>query len=140
MANYLNSILIEGNLVKDAVTNETPKGTTVRCFTVASNRFYRKGDETQKEVSFFDCEVWAQKAERYKPLLKKGKGIRAAGRLKQDRWSDSEGKTRSRVKIIVDHMEPRVSFGAYQEESAAESGGDDLKPAEKALTETEAGV
>ncbi|MDR0998750.1 MAG: single-stranded DNA-binding protein, partial [Treponema sp.] len=36
--NNLNSILIEGNLVRDPLLRSTPKGTQVCTFTLASNR------------------------------------------------------------------------------------------------------
>ena len=62
--NSLNSILVEGNLTRDPVLSTTPKGTAVCNFSVASNRFYRSDEELQKEVSFFDVEVWSRLAER----------------------------------------------------------------------------
>lgn len=105
--NSLNSILVEGNLTRDPVLATTPKGTAVCNFSVASNRFYRSGDELQKEVSFFDVEVWSRLAERCADELAKGRGVRVVGRLKQDRWQDKEEKPRSRVKIVAEHVEFR---------------------------------
>jgi single-strand DNA-binding protein len=37
--------------------------------------------------------------------LKKGRGVRVVGRLKQDRWTDPDGKPHSRVEIIAEHVE-----------------------------------
>ena len=105
--NSLNSILVEGNLTRDPVLATTPKGTAVCNFSVASNRFYRSDDELQKEVSFFDVEVWSRLAERCGEELTKGRGVRVVGRLKQDRWQDKEDKPRSRVKIVAEHVEFR---------------------------------
>jgi len=31
--------------------------------------------------------------------------VRVVGRLKQDRWEDPEGKTRSKVHIVAEHVE-----------------------------------
>ena len=120
--NSLNSILVEGNLVRDPVLSQTPKGTPVCSFSVASNRFYRVENETQKEVSFFDVEVWAKLAENCGDQLRKGRGVRVVGRLKQDRWTDGEGKGHSRVKIIGEHVEfkPDFSAKADKEQAAAE--------------------
>ena len=105
--NSLNSILVEGNLTRDPVLATTPKGTAVCNFSVASNRFYRSDDELQKEVSFFDVEVWSRLAERCSEELKKGRGVRVVGRLKQDRWQNKEGDPRSKVKIVAEHVEFR---------------------------------
>ena len=108
--NSLNSILIEGNLTRDPVLAQTPKGTEVCNFSVASNRFYRQDEELQKEVSFFDVEVWARNAQRCSEFLQKGRGVRVVGRLKQDRWSDTNGNNRSRVKIVGEHVEFKPNF------------------------------
>jgi single-strand DNA-binding protein len=32
------------------------------------------------------------------------------GRLKQDRWEDAEGKTRSKVHIVAEHVEFKPKF------------------------------
>jgi len=50
--NNLNSILIEGNIVRDPQFRSTPKGTPVCTFSVASNRFYKQDSGFEKEVSF----------------------------------------------------------------------------------------
>jgi single-strand DNA-binding protein len=108
--NNLNSILIEGNLTQDPTYKETAKGTSVCTFSIASNRFYKSGDEMKKEVSFFDVETWAKLAERCYNLGRKGRGAHVVGRLKQDRWTDSDGKARSRVSIVAEHVEFRPEF------------------------------
>ena len=41
MMNQLNSILVEGNLVKDPSTRTLPSGSQVCAFTLASNRNYK---------------------------------------------------------------------------------------------------
>jgi single-strand DNA-binding protein len=105
--NSLNSILVEGNLTRDPVLATTPKGTAVCNFSVASNRFYRSDDELQKDVSFFDVEVWSRLAERCGEELTKGRGVRVVGRLKQDRWQNKEGEPRSKIKIVAEHVEFR---------------------------------
>ncbi len=46
--NNLNSILIEGNLVKDPELSYTPKGTAVCKFTVACNRAFKQDDSCRR--------------------------------------------------------------------------------------------
>ena len=103
--NNLNSILIEGNLVRDPELSYTAKGTAICKFSVACNRAFKQDDQLQKEVSYFDVSTWTRLAEVCGEYLKKGRGVRVVGRLKQDRWTDSEGRTRSRVEIIAEHVE-----------------------------------
>jgi len=108
--NNLNSIIIEGNLVRDPVLKTTPNGHQVCTFSVASNRFYRQDDETEKEVSFFDVETWSRLAQTCAETLKKGRGVRVVGRLKQDRWEDASGKTQAKIKIVAEHVEFKPVF------------------------------
>lgn len=108
--NNLNSIIIEGNLVRDPLLKATPNGHQVCTFAVASNRFYRQNDETEKEVSFFEVETWSRLAETCGETLKKGRGVRVVGRLKQDRWEDAAGKTQTKIKIVAEHVEFKPVF------------------------------
>jgi len=103
--NNLNSILIEGNLVRDPELSYTAKGTAVCKFAVACNRSWKQDNEIQKEVSYFDVSAWTRLAEVCGEYLKKGRGVRVVGRLRQDRWTDPEGKGHSRVEIIAEHVE-----------------------------------
>ena len=110
MMNNLNSILLEGNLVADPELRYTPKGAPVCSFRVACNRFYKQEEELQKEVSYFDVTAWNRQAEVCNEYLTKGRGVRVVGRLKQDRWEDAEGKTRSKVHVVAEHVEFKPKF------------------------------
>ena len=124
--NNLNSILIEGNLVRDPLLRSTPKGTPVCTLNLASNRFYKQDSGFEKEVSFFDVETWSKLAEACYNKGRKGRGVRVVGRLKQDRWNDAEGKLHSKVTIVAEHVEFRPDFkkdGNARSESIEAAGG-----------------
>ena len=110
--NNLNSILIEGNLVKDPLLRTTPKGTQVCMMSLASNRYYKQHDATgfEKEVSFFEVETWGRLAEACYNKGRKGRGVRIVGRLKQDRWTSPDGKPHSKISIVAEHVEFRPEF------------------------------
>jgi single-strand DNA-binding protein len=78
--------------VQDTELAYTQKGTAVCKFSVACNRFFKREEEMQKEVSFFEVSTWARLAEVYGESLQEGRGVRVVGRLRQDRWTDQEGK------------------------------------------------
>jgi single-strand DNA-binding protein len=120
--NNLNSILLEGNLVRDPEMSYTTKGAAVCNFTVACNRYYKQEEELQEEVSYFDVTVWNRLAEVCKEYLTKGRGVRVVGRLKQDRWQDSDGKTRSKVHIVAEHVEFKPKFNGKPEEATDPQG------------------
>ena len=148
--NNLNSILIEGNLVRDPLLRSTPKGTSICTLSLASNRFYKQDTGFEKEVSFFDVETWAKLAEACYNKGRKGRGVRVVGRLKQDRWNDAEGKPHSRVTIVAEHVEFRPEFKkdestkSVSAEAAAESEIAAIADAEPerdlALAETQAAM
>ena len=105
--NNLNSVLIEGNMVRDPLIRSTPKGSQVCHFSIASNRFYRQDSSLEKETGFFDVEAWGKLANTCISLGRKGRGVRVVGRLKQDRWTGSDGKNHNKVAIVAEHVEYR---------------------------------
>jgi len=119
--NNLNSILIEGNLVKDPMLRSTPKGTPVCTLRLASNRYYKHDTGFEREVSFFDVETWARLAEACYAKGKKGRGVRVVGRLKQDRWNNPDGKLQSKISIVAEHVEFRPEFKKEVKSSAEET-------------------
>ena len=129
--NNLNSVLVEGNLVRDPELSYTSKGTAVCKFSVACNRSFKQDDQTQKEVSYFDVSTWTRLAEVCGEYLKKGRGVRVVGRLKQDRWADSDGKPHSRVSIVAEHVEfkpqPRPKDAEGAEAEGKEAGEEDAE-------------
>jgi single-strand DNA-binding protein len=137
--NNLNSILVEGNLVKDPELSYTSKGTAVCRFTVGCNRAYKQDDQLQKEVSFFDVSTWTRLAEVCGEYLKKGRGVRVVGRLKQDRWTDTDGKPHSRVLIVAEHVEFKPQLRKEGEgekaEGEKEEGAEETAEKEEALEE-----
>ena len=104
--NQLNSIILEGNVVRDAVLLEPSEGFKVCKLCIAVNRFYKnKNDQASEEVSFFDVECFGKSAEYCQKKAIKGRGVRVVGRLKQDSWKDNSGKSQSRVFVIAEHIE-----------------------------------
>jgi single-strand DNA-binding protein len=108
--NNLNSILIEGNLVRDPVSKTTAKGTPLCTFSIASNRYYKQDGVLQKEVSYIDIETWSKTAEYCTKNGEKGRGVRVVGRLKQERWVGTDGSNRSRIAVVAEHIEFRPGF------------------------------
>jgi single-strand DNA-binding protein len=103
----LNSVLLEGNLTRDVLLKTTHNGSQVINFSIAVNRYYKpkNSDTFVKEVSYFDIESWFKFDQLDK--LTKGQGVRVVGRLRQDRWEDSDKKMQSKVKIVAETIELR---------------------------------
>ena len=108
--NNLNSVLIEGNMVRDPLLRSTPRGASVCNFTIASNRYYKQDSNFEKEVGFFDVEAWGKLGDACGNLGKKGRGVRVVGRLRQDRWTGNDGRSHNKVAIVAEHVEYRPEF------------------------------
>ena len=108
--NNLNSVLIEGNMVRDPLLRSTGKGTSVCNFTIATNRYFKQDSNFEKETGFFDIETWGKLADICGSRGKKGRGVRVVGRLKQDRWTGSDGKAHNKIAIVAEHVEYRPDF------------------------------
>lgn len=119
--NQLNSLILEGNLVRDAVLVEPIPGFKKCTFSVGVNRFYKnKNNEAVNEVSFFDVEAYGTMAEYCVEKATKGRGVRVVGRLKQDTWKDGDGKSVSKVYVVAEHIEYRPVKKTEQAEAQPE--------------------
>lgn len=114
--NTINSLVIEGNMVKDPVVKETTRGKKVCNFSIAANRSIKTASgEVSKEVSFFDVETWGPLAETCMAEGAKGRGVRVIGRLKQNRWENAEGKHFSKIIIVAEHIEFKPQYSKTEE-------------------------
>ena len=100
--NMLNSLIIEGVVSGEPHLVET---SDVLNFTVETTRYYKnRAGEDVEEKSQFKVVVYGSMC---KLSLKDGVGLRLVGRLKQNKWTDSEGASHSEVQIVAEHIEIR---------------------------------
>ena len=101
--NNLNTVLVEGLLTRDP-ERMGPEGSSMCKIGIANNRYYfsEKEDRWIPDTSFFTIQVYGAVAESCMRRLKKGRGIRVVGRLKQyiSKYSNSE-----KVIIQAEHIE-----------------------------------
>jgi len=101
--NDLNSIILEGTVVDDPVTI-TDSGKVTCRFYVGSKRYYKRNDEMVKDVSTIEVECRGKLAQTCSEILKKGRGVRICGYLKQE-LEDFDGKDISKVYIVAENIE-----------------------------------
>jgi single-strand DNA-binding protein len=102
---HLNSIILEGNLIKPLVFTKTEKGVPIGTFSIAASRFYKADDKVEEEISHFEIKAYGNLAKNISEHADVGRGLRVVGRLKQEKSTDSEGIQRSKVVIIAEHIE-----------------------------------
>lgn len=82
--NNLNSLLIEGFVTSDPELSYTEKGDAVCRFKLENYRAHVEESKKVEEVSYFDIVTHLRLAEVCAEHLKKGRGVRIVGRLKQE--------------------------------------------------------
>lgn len=102
MSNKLNSLILEGVVSGEPLLNETST-TSVLNFTIEHTRYY-KNKEGEDVTETFQIKVVAFGRMCDIPV-KEGSGVRIVGRLKQNKWTDSEGASHSEVQIVAEHIE-----------------------------------
>ena len=100
MANDLNSLILEGVVIGEPHKSEA---SDVLNFTVGSERYYKNmAREYVTETSQFKVVAFGRMCD---IPVKEGSGVRIVGRLKQNKWTDSEGASHSEVQIVAEHIE-----------------------------------
>ena len=98
----INSVIVEGNLVKAAELSRWSDNTPYCRFTIASNESYKdQNGQWQDLPSFIDCLVKGAYAESMAKHLLKGRRVTVQGRLKQQRWTDTAGTKRTAIVVKV---------------------------------------
>ena len=104
MENYVNVVVIQGGVVREPEMRYTADGLAISRFPIANNSIAYKSGEKVQETSYFDVVAWGKLAELCGTYLKKGTRIIISGKLKQNKWVDNTGKTRTGIRIIAQDL------------------------------------
>ncbi len=103
--NNLNTVLLEGQLTRDPDLGSTPAQTQSCRLSIANNRYYlNKEGKWIQDPSYFSVYVYGVVANACVRYLKKGRGVRVVGRLKQFSWVEG-GLRREKICILAEHIE-----------------------------------
>jgi single-strand DNA-binding protein len=133
MSLTVNRLIIAGNLTRDPEVKQLNAERAVANFTVAINNRYKGQDgELKSDPVFMNCEAWGKTAELVGQYLTKGNPVYCEGRLKQDAWTDADGKNRTAIKMLVE----RVQFlGARPPADQGDEGHGEPLPAPRAASQ-----
>lgn len=117
-----NSVIITGNVTRDAELRYTSTQKPVLGFTVACNR---QGQDGQSVADFFPVVLWGKSAEALEKYLIKGKSVLVKGRLQTRSYESKTGEKRNVTEIIAD------SFGGVELLGGGDrQGGSNQPPAQ----------
>ena len=86
-----NLVVLTGRLTADPELKTTNTGISVTSFSIAVNRRYRAGEETQTD--FINIVAWRQTAEFITKYFKKGNMIGIEGSIQTRKYTDKNGTT-----------------------------------------------
>ena len=117
MASDMNILHIRGMLTKEASYRARDDGLAVLGFSIAVNKWKKKGDEWEEKASFFDVKAFGKLADSLRARLGKGTPVVIEGSLAQERWQAKDGTARSAVFVYADRVEvieppPKAGAGA----------------------------
>ncbi len=110
----LNRATLIGNLTRDPEVRNTPSGTPVASFSIATNYVYtdQSGQKVQK-ADFHNIVAWRRLAEICGQYLKKGRKVYVEGRIQNRDWTDQSGVKHYRTEIIMENMIMLSSSDGY---------------------------
>lgn len=105
-----NTVTLIGNVTRDPELRFMPTGAALASFGVAVNRRWKKGDDWEEEVHYFDVTAWRDLAEHIADSVVKGTRVVVVGRLQQRRWETDSGESRSKVEVVADEVAPSLRW------------------------------
>ena len=105
MSNSVNKATLIGNLTKDPELRQTPNGTSVCSFTIATNHSWKDANGAKQEKpEYHNIVAWGKLAEICGNYLTKGRKVYLEGRIQTRDWEGEDGIKRYRTEIIAENM------------------------------------
>ena len=115
-----NTVILTGRLTADPELKTTANGVPVTSFTIAVQRKYKQGEESQAD--FINIVAWRQTAEFITKYFHKGSMIGIEGSIQTRKYQDKDGNNRVAFEVIANN----VQFVESKKASADASPASDL--------------
>ena len=117
----LNTVILSGRLTADPELKTTQSGVSVTGFSIAVDRSYRSGEDRQTD--FINIVAWRHTAEFVTRYFKKGSMIVIEGSIQTQKYTDSNGKNRTKFEVLANNIQ---FFGSKQDNASNETSLPDL--------------
>lgn len=102
----LNKVILIGNVTADPELRNTPSGSPVCNFRMATNRIWKDAaGQQQKETEFHAIVAWRRLAEIASQYLTKGALVMIEGRIRTRSWQDPSGNKKYKTEIIAERLQ-----------------------------------
>jgi len=126
----VNKVILVGRLGIDPESRETPAGSTVTNFTLATSETWTQDGEKQERTEWHRIVAWNRQAEICRDYLNKGSQVYIEGRLQTRRWTDENEVERFTTEIVLKDLQfltrkriPRVQDPAKTIPSRSDNRG-----------------
>jgi single-strand DNA-binding protein len=97
----INKVILLGRLGKDPIIRRLDNGRVVANLTLATNESYNRDGQRMESTEWHNLEMWDNQANTAEKYMKKGDLLYVEGKIRTDRYTDSEGQERQVRKIRV---------------------------------------
>lgn len=98
-----NTVILTGRLTADPELKTTANGVSVTSFTIAVQRKYKQGEESQAD--FINIVAWRQTAEFITKYFHKGSMIGIEGSIQTRKYQDKDGNNRVAFEVIANNVQ-----------------------------------
>ncbi|QRQ73104.1 single-stranded DNA-binding protein [Citrobacter sp. B72] len=110
----INTIIVSGNVGKDAVLRVTPNGKHIASFSIPAKTGFGENEKT----SWLNCKMFGAMAEKLSVAVVKGAKVTVSGEFVIEEWTRQDGSTAQTPTILVRDIDLPPRNG--QQQSAAQ--------------------
>lgn len=110
----INTIIVSGNVGKDAVLRVTPNGKHIASFSIPAKTGFGENEKT----SWLNCKMFGAMAEKLSVAVVKGSKVTVSGEFVIEEWTRQDGSTAQTPTILVRDIDLPPRNG--QNQSAAQ--------------------
>lgn len=112
----INSIVVSGNLGKDAVLRVTPNGKHITTFSIPA----KSGFGDNEKTSWLQCKMFGAMAEKLTGYLHKGSKVTVVGEFVIEKWTKDSGEEVQTPTILVRDIDLPPKSGEFRQQEPAQ--------------------
>ena len=103
--NGVNKVILIGHLGKDPDVRNTPQGTSVANFSIAtSEKWSDRNGQKHEKTEWHHIVAWNKVAELCQQYLRKGSPVYIEGKITTRQWDDQNGNKRYKTEIVANQI------------------------------------
>lgn len=125
------SIVIVGNVGRDAELKYTPQGIAVLKFSVAVNKTIGKGDDKRQTTTWFNVTLWRDRGEALADYVKAGMQVLVTGEVTNSAYIGKDGKPAASLELTANDVKLLTSKAEMDRRGGNGEGASELETEEE---------